>query len=120
MTPDQHLQYHQDLARELADAAKSGDRVDAFSIARPLRCDMGHWLHHEGMDELGDGPLYREAVERHNDFHKAAELVAKAINVRSADSQRMMAPGSTFAIALNGLEMLTIKLNRALKGQRVA
>ena len=50
----------------------------------------------------------------------SAELVAKAINVRSADSQRMMAPGSTFAIALNGLEMLTIKLNRALKGQRVA
>jgi len=33
---------------------------------------------------------------------------------------RMLAPGSTFAIALNGLEMLHIKLSRAMSGNRAA
>ena len=114
------LETHRKLAAELAEAGKSGERVDAFAIARPLRCDMGHWLHHEAADALGEGALYKEAVERHNDFHKAAELVAKAINSRSTEVQRMLAPGSTFAIALNGLEMLNLKLSRALGGDKAA
>jgi len=59
-------------------------------------------------------------VERHNEFHKAAELVAKAVNARNSEVGRMLAPGSTFAIALNGLEMLHIKLSRAMSGNRAA
>ena len=114
MTPDEFLELHRQLATDLAEAAKTGDRVDAFAIARPLRCEMGHWLHHEAQDVIGDGALYHEAVERHNEFHKSAEFVAKAVNLRSSDVPRMLARGSTFAIALNGLEMLTMKLNRAL------
>ena len=114
MTPDEFLELHRQLAVELAEAAKTGDRVDAFAIARPLRCEMGHWLHHEAQEVIGDGALYHEAVERHNEFHKSAEFVAKAVNMRSSDVPRMRARGSTVAIALNGLEMLTMKLNRAL------
>ena len=114
------LDNHRDLANELAAAAKSGERVDAFVIARPLRCDMGHWLHNEAQDALGEGALYKEAVERHNEFHKAAELVAKAINSRNSEVSRMLAPGSTFAIALNGLEMLHLKLARVLKDTKAA
>ncbi len=114
------LDNHRQLAAELADAAKTGDRVDAFVIARPLRCEMGHWLHNDASDVLGEGALYKEAVERHNEFHKAAELVAKAINSRSTDVNRMLASGSTFAIALNGLEMLHLKLNRAITDTKAA
>ena len=114
------LDNHRQLAVELAEAAKSGERVDAFVIARPLRCEMGHWLHNDAEDAIGQGALYKEAVERHNEFHKAAELVAKAINSRNSEVARMLAPGSTFAIALNGLEMLNLKLARAMNGERAA
>jgi hypothetical protein len=111
----QQLQRHQQMAKTLSDAIKSGDRLDAFTIARPLLCTMGDWLHNEAKDVYGDIVAVRELVQRHHEFHKAAGEVAQAINGHRSDVQRMVAPGSNFVIALNGLEMALLKLNRAAK-----
>jgi methyl-accepting chemotaxis protein len=113
MDLQEQLERHQTVSNHLADCHGSGERLDAFLLARPLLCELGAWLHNDAAAQYKDPALLRQAVDRHNEFHRAASDVAKAINVRRADVPRMLAPGSPYVIALNGLEMTLRRLLRS-------
>ena len=75
-------------------------QLDAGSICRDDRCELGKWLHGAGKASHGQLPGFPETVKRHSAFHAEAGKVATAINAGQFDAAtKMLSPGTRYTAA---------------------
>lgn len=81
-----------------------GERPDTATTADAGRCDFGAWLNGPGQQRFGERAAWRQCVQRHAEFHRAAGSVAAAINRGdSAAARAMLAAGTPFTGAERAL-----------------
>lgn len=76
-------------------AIATKSQVDATSICRDDRCELGKWLHGPGHGTHGLLPGFQECIDRHAAFHAEAGKVASAINAGKLDEATKLLNGGT-------------------------
>ncbi len=94
------LNAHTDWKIRLRWAISERTTVDVGDVGRADRCELGWWLAGKLTREFGHHPLFDACVRAHDAFHLEAAKVAAAINAGNyAQAQRMLEPGSAYAVA---------------------
>lgn len=71
--------------------------VDAACVGREDCCELGLWLLGEGRTLCGAMEAFGTCLAAHQDFHREAGRVARAINAgRLEEASRLMKPSETF------------------------
>ena len=113
MDLDKALAAHADWKVKLRVALTEHQVLDAERIASDCQCDLGRWLQHEGKAAHSMNPSFRECVEAHTEFHRAAGAVARLINRKDfAGAERQLDVGSDFSGASTRVAVAVRRLKR--------
>ncbi|MBA4708271.1 CZB domain-containing protein [Aquitalea aquatica] len=88
MNLEDALLLHFELKLELRTAMLEGRQLDAAQIGDCCGCELGRWLHGEGMVNCGHNSVFVQLVENHRQFHLEAARVAELINQGQFDAAR--------------------------------
>jgi methyl-accepting chemotaxis protein len=105
MDLDEARRLHARWRERLEHAAAGGHAaLDTATTADAGQCAFGAWLKGEGQERHGGQAAWRQCVQRHDDFHRAAGSVAAALNRGDpAAARAMLSAGTPFAGAERAL-----------------
>ena len=83
----------------------STEKLDAAAISGDHECDLGKWLHGDGMKFYGGNTAFMQILHEHRELHACAGKVVKLV----ASGEPTAEPFSTFSQALL---RLTLDLNK--------
>jgi methyl-accepting chemotaxis protein len=113
MNLDKALAAHADWKVKLRVALTDHQTLDAGGIASDCKCEFGQWLHGAGRAAHSASASFRQCVEAHADFHKAAGAVARAINAGDyAGAERQLEAGTPFSVASSAVAVAVRRLKR--------
>ena len=88
--------------------------MDAEVVARDDECEIGRWIHGEGM-AFRDFREYRHARELHAAFHRRAAKVVKMVDHgRRMEAAADLAPGGELRRVSGNLARAFIQLNKKI------
>ena len=100
MNLSEAINKHTDWKIKLRSAINNGETIDATALSRDSACELGKWLHGEGMAKFSRCASFSNCASAHAGFHVEAGKVATVINAKRYDeAKQMIAPGSKFAEA---------------------
>ena len=104
---------HTDWKIRLRHAISERSTLEVAAVAADDRCELGRWLRGRAHERFGDLPAHQDCLQAHAEFHRRAAEVAAAINAGDyARAERMLGPGTRYALASRAI-VLAIE---ALKG----
>lgn len=116
MDLNEAIKAHSDWKVKLRGAISAQSTLDAPTIAKDNCCVLGKWLHGESKSLLGSMGSHADCVRHHAAFHREASKVAEVINnKRFAEAEKMLAPGSPYAVASNAVVIAIGALKREAK-----
>ncbi len=78
-------------------------KVDADMLGDDHACELGRWMDAE-QAELARYPAYSDLCRIHAEFHRVAGEIARlALGGQTEEAARMLAPGSAFSRASEGI-----------------
>lgn len=87
-----------------------GAPLEASTVGRDDLCDLGMWLHGEGVKHAS-ARSYGELLKAHAAFHQAAAAVVRRTNEGDRDGAKALAePGGAFDHASNAVVLAILKL----------
>lgn len=108
---------HTDWKIRLRHAISEREVLDVEAVARDDACDYGQWLHGPAREWFGALPAYAECVQAHAVFHARAADVAGVINAGDyARAERLLGPGSAYALASRATVLAIEVLKRHIAG----
>lgn len=104
---------HAEWKVKLRSAIAKKEQLDALSISKDDRCDLGKWLHGEGKAKFSKLASYAECLAKHASFHVEAGKVAAAINQqRYEEAKALMDAGTSYAKASGAVATAIMSLKR--------
>lgn len=89
------------------------ETMDAHTIAKDNCCDLGKWLHEDGMRQFGKLHSHHDCVVKHAQFHTEAGKVAAAINAKKfEEAEQMLNAGTPYASASTAVGIAIMKLDK--------
>ncbi len=89
------------------------ETMDAQTIAKDNCCDLGKWLHEDGLLQFGKLASHRDCVVKHAQFHTKAGKVATAINAKKyEEAEHMLGAGTAYASASTAVGVAIMKLQK--------
>jgi hypothetical protein len=74
----------------LQESMSKGERLDVATISRDDCCELGTWLHSDGIVRLGHSPEFVMLIERHREFHLVTSVVALVINGKDYQKAQLL------------------------------
>lgn len=116
LTLENAIASHQSWKTKLINAAISGQQLDVATIKRDDCCDLGTWLHGDGMRLYGGRPEFTNLIDKHKSFHVAASEVAGIINTEGYEPGRTQLRGGSPFIYATIEVIVAINLLKAVVG----
>ncbi|MDO9165485.1 MAG: methyl-accepting chemotaxis protein, partial [Rhodoferax sp.] len=114
---DNAIQAHAEWRTKLRSAATRQEKLDAETISRDDCCELGKWVHGAGQSKFGGKPTFVDLIHAHQEFHKEAGKVARAVNQGAgAGAEKMLESGTSFSRASSEVGRLIIQFKGELKG----
>lgn len=111
VTLDSAMHAHNQWKSRLRDAVRAKEVLDVAEIRRDDCCDLGKWLYSNGRVAYGHRPEFTNLLDRHNDFHLVASVVARIINGKDYEQAKAMLVGSSqFASASTDVMVAIMQL----------
>lgn len=111
ITLDNAFRVHNNWKNRLKEAAASGQPLDTATIKRDDCCELGMWLYADGKRLYGQKPEFVKLIEKHQDFHAVASIVATIINKKEvANAEAMLQGSSQFSSASTEVLMAIMQL----------
>jgi Chemoreceptor zinc-binding domain len=111
MDLDTAIEKHAEWKLKFRSAISKREQLDATTIAKDDRCELGRWLHGEARQLMGKSPSYSACVSKHTTFHAEAAKVAETINAgRYDDAERMLASGTPYMLASSSVAIAITNL----------
>lgn len=113
---NQAIDAHRQWKVKLRTAISKQETLDVNTICRDDCCPLGMWLHGKGGKHWNGQPIFRQLIDKHAQFHKAAGAVAEKINRHLFDdAEKLIGSGSHFANVSSDVSTLLSSAKRALK-----
>jgi len=107
-----HVQWKSKLAAYIAKPDKS---LDAIKVSSDRNCDLGKWLHGDGMKH-SSLPGFAALVEDHARFHRAAgEVIKKADSGKDESEEIALGGNSEFSKASSAVVTKLMQMKRQAK-----
>ena len=91
---------------------KPDKSLDALKISADNQCDLGKWLHGEGV-KFATHPEYKQLKEAHEQFHKAAgAIIIRADKGESVAEEVALGASSEYAKASSAVMSFIMSLRR--------
>jgi hypothetical protein len=91
---------HAAWKQQLVAALEGQNGPDPEAIGQANRCELGCWLESLRGTRLGATPHLEEVVRLHDEFHRVAAAVARAVRAGDlATARYLMGTGSEFRLA---------------------
>lgn len=105
------IQKHVEWKAKFRSAMAQHQALDPVIIARDNYCELGKWLHGEGMAKFGSLGSHADCVSIHAAFHVEAGKVAQTINAKDyAEAESMLENGTRYTNAANEVTAAIMKL----------
>jgi Chemoreceptor zinc-binding domain len=112
-----HVQWKSKLAAYLV---KPDDSLNATTIAGDSGCDLGKWIHGEGLKYVAS-PEFGKLAADHERFHKAAaDIVRKTDAGQKMAEEIALGSQSEYARASNAVVTSLMKMKIKVAGFRMA
>jgi methyl-accepting chemotaxis protein len=82
MDLEQELANHAELKQCLKEALSRQNSLDADTVSRDDRCELGQWLHSHAKGAYGGLGILQTCISRHAMLHREAGQIARLINQR--------------------------------------
>jgi hypothetical protein len=106
---------HTDWKIGLRGAIADRATLDLEVISRDDSCELGRWLHGDSTQMLSTLSTHQDCVRAHARFHVCAAEVAALINAGNyARAERMLGPGSRYALASRAIVLAIEGLKREM------
>jgi len=97
MDIDNALAKHSEWKVKLRSAILKQETLDAATISKDNRCELGKWLHGEAKIKFAELTSYSECLAKHAAFHTEAGKVASAINSKKySEAETMLNTGASY------------------------
>ncbi len=107
------IEKHVEWKLRFRSAIAKHETMDADTIGKDNRCELGKWLHGEARVLFSGLQSYPPCVERHAQFHAEAARVAQAINQkRYAEAEAMLGGETPYADASTAVGGAIMRLKR--------
>lgn len=118
ITLDNAFRVHNEWKSRLKAAVSSGEPLDVATIKKDDCCELGQWLHAEGKRAYGHRPEFTRLLDKHQEFHTVASIVATIINKKDvAGAEAMLQGSSQFSSASTEVLMAIMQLKAAVTSQ---
>lgn len=100
MDLDQAIRKHAEWKLKFSLAISKQETLDAATITADNCCELGKWLHGDGIKRYGKLGSYTECIAKHAAFHVEAGKVAVTINEKKyTAAEVMLKPGTPYEAA---------------------
>lgn len=115
MNLDNAIAAHAAWKTKFRAAINGKEAMDASTIAKDNCCELGKWLHGEGLGLYGSKPEFSALIQNHKVFHAEAGKVAGLINGKKYKEAEQAIGGATpFAAASNETSLAINRVKRAI------
>ncbi len=100
MDLDQAIRKHAEWKMKFSLAISKQEAMDVAMISTDNCCELGKWLHGDGIKRYGKLAGFTECVAKHAVFHVEAGKVAETINDKKyVAAEAMLQPGTPYEAA---------------------
>ena len=99
MNFDEAIRAHSDWKMKLQQYLANPDNsIDVVKLSQDNQCNLGGWIHSEGLKNFGALPEFKTLMEEHKAFHKsAADIVTRKNKGEDVQADTTLGANSPFA-----------------------
>jgi hypothetical protein len=116
---DQVIYDHAEWKNRFRAAVLNHQHLDVAMVSSEACCDLGNWLHGDGVDQFGHLPAYLSLIQSHRHFHQEAGRVAGLINAMAfPEAEAELEYGSAYSRAAQDVAIAIMSLHEALQREK--
>lgn len=109
----QAIDKHAEWKVKFRSAISKHESMDVSTISKDDCCDLGRWLHGDGMKRHGKLDSFKQCVTKHAAFHVEAGKVAQTINAKKYDdAEKMLSSGTPYTSASTSVGAAILQLKK--------
>lgn len=113
MDLNQAMDKHAEWKVKFRSAISKRESMDVATISKDNCCDLGKWLHGDGMRTHGRLEAFKQCTVKHAAFHVEAGKVAQTINAKKyEDAEKMLGSGTPYTLASNAVGGAILQLKK--------